>query len=132
MDPETSTGHQSGAIEQQTEEIEWNGTISVSHKPPTAYKTLNPTQNSTSRGKFGLPRALIFIILLAIIRHQLYGLNFDVEWTLPSQSSRNPPISSNTPLRFVVEYELESPSAKWTSTESTSRTMRPSTLSVSI
>ena len=42
MDKESSAGHQSGANEQPTEEIERNGTISVSCKPPTAYKTLNP------------------------------------------------------------------------------------------
>ena len=41
----TSAGHQSGAIEQPTEEIEWNGTISVSYKPPTAYKPLDQHQN---------------------------------------------------------------------------------------
>ena len=50
MDKETSAGHQIETIEPPTEEIEWNGTILVSYKPPTAYKTLNPTQNSTIRG----------------------------------------------------------------------------------
>ena len=33
--------------------------------------------------------------------------------------------SYNTPLRFVMEYELEGPSAKWSSIESTSRLMSP-------
>ena len=56
---EISAGRQNGAIELPTEEIEWSGTTLVSYKPPTAYKTLNPTQNSTIRGKFELPRALI-------------------------------------------------------------------------
>ena len=36
-------------------------------------------------------------------------------------SSKNPTILSNTPLRFVVENELEGPAAKWFSTESSSR-----------
>ena len=41
MDNETSAGHQSTTIKQPTEEIERHETISVSYKPPTAYKTLN-------------------------------------------------------------------------------------------
>ena len=48
MDKESSAGQKSGAIEQPTEEIERNGTISVSFKPPTAYKTLNQYQNLPS------------------------------------------------------------------------------------
>ena len=38
---ESSAGHQIDVIEQSTEEIEWNRTILVSFKPPTAHKTLN-------------------------------------------------------------------------------------------
>ena len=41
-------------------------------------------------------------------------------------SSKNPMILSNTPLRFVMENELEGPAAKWFSTESSSRMKRPS------
>ena len=48
MDKESSAGQKSGAIEQPTEEIEWNGTILVSFKPPTAYKTLNQHRNYQS------------------------------------------------------------------------------------
>ena len=40
-------------------------------------------------------------------------------------SSKNPKILSNTPLRFIMESELEGPAAKWFSTESSSE-MSPS------
>ena len=58
MDKESSAGQKSGAIEQPTEEIEWNGTISVSFKPPTAYKTLNPTEIWPSEEELSSPELM--------------------------------------------------------------------------
>ena len=101
MDKETSAGHQIDAIEQPTGEIEWNGTNSISYKPPTAYKTLNPTQNSTIRGKFELPRALIFITLFTITPRQDYGLNFNSKTNSSTSIFQESPDSYNTPLPII-------------------------------
>ena len=62
MDKETSAGHQIDAIEQPTEEIEWNGTILVSFKPPTAYKTLNQHQIRPSEENLGSLELLLSLL----------------------------------------------------------------------
>ena len=121
MDKETSAGHQIDAIEQPTEEIERDGTILVSHKPPTAYKTLNPTQNLAIRGKFELPRALIFIILLTITPRQGYGLNFSSKRTRSPQSSKNPQILTIPHFHSLWKMNWKSPLTVWTTNESKSR-----------
>ena len=61
-DKESSAGHQSGAIEQLNEEIERNGTISISFKPPTAYETLNPTQIWPSEENLSSPELMLLPI----------------------------------------------------------------------
>ena len=81
----------------------------VSFKPPLAYK---PTQFGRQM-KIELPELLLSSILATSIDYRRRGLNFDSEWTLLTQTSRNPLISSNTPLRFIMENELEGPSAMW-------------------
>ena len=101
-----------GATKPSTEEFWANGTElrwNVSFKPPLAYKS---TQFGRQM-KIELPELLLSSVSTTSIKHRRRGLNFDSTWTPSTRTSRNPLISSNTPLRFILENELEGPSAKW-------------------
>ena len=100
------------AIKPQTEEFEQTELKLdqiVSYKPPLAYR---PTQFRLTK-KIELPELLLSSILAPSIDYRRRGLNFNSTWTLSTQTPKNPKILSNTPLRFIMENELEGPSAKW-------------------
>ena len=88
-------------------------------KPPSAHKS---TQYHDQRNLSSLELNLSSISKFQRTTDQqgLYN-DAEAEMDMKDDSSKNPMILSNTPLRFVMENELEGPAAKWFSTESCSR-----------